>query len=171
MTTTELATEPSDDGQKATPNQPKQTKADKKPSTTALIIDDEPANRDFLLRLIEQVKYTTVGAGSGKEARQLLAGMKQAPRLIVVDRELPDCEGIELLKQFRKDYPESLLVMATMHDDLAVIREAFECGCNVFLVKPHGFMELFKRLSRLDDDPEALNNLVIDRMGVRAFRR
>jgi hypothetical protein len=58
-----------------------------------------------------------------------------------------------------------------MHDDLALIREAFESGCNVFLVKPHGFMELFKRLSRLDDDPEALDNLVIDRMGVRAFRR
>jgi DNA-binding NarL/FixJ family response regulator len=84
---------------------------------------------------------------------------------------LPDCGGIELLKEFRKDYPESLIVMATMHDDLALIREAFESGCNVFLVKPHGFMELFKRLSRLDDDPEALDNLVIDRMGVRAFRR
>jgi two-component system response regulator DesR len=138
---------------------------------TALIIDDEPANRDFLLRLIEQANYTTVGAGSGKEATNTLKRMEHPPRVIVIDRELPDVEGIELLQQLRKDYPECLIIMATMHDDMPLIRQAFECGCNVFLVKPHGFMELYKRLSGLDEDPSTLDNLIIDRMGVRPFRR
>jgi len=146
-------------------------KKDAQKNLTALIIDDEPANRDFLLRLIEQANYTTHGAGSGKEATSTLDKLEHPPRLIVIDRELPDCEGIELLQQMRKDYPESLIVMATMHDDLPLIRQAFEYGCNVFLVKPHGFMELYKRLTGLEEDPSRLDNLIIDRMGVRPFRR
>ena len=136
----------------------------------AIIIDDEPANRDFLQRLIEQANFTTLGAGTCKQAREHLTSLKQTPSLIIVDQELPDMQGIELLKQLRVSHPQTLLVMATMHDDLPTIRQAFESGCNVYLVKPHGFMELYKRLSAADGDWTTLDNIIIDRMGVRAFR-
>jgi len=50
----------------------------------------------------------------------------------------------------RAEYPDSLLVMATMHDDRTLIDQAFVAGVDVFLVKPHGFMELYRRLQEVD---------------------
>ena len=55
-------------------------------------------------------------------------------------------------------------------DERALMAQAFENGCNVFLVKPHGFMELFKRLQETGPDPEQLNHLVIDQYGLRPYR-
>lgn len=136
----------------------------------AIVIDDEPANRDFLERLIQQAKYETRGASSGAEARMIMSTLASAPAVVLIDSELPDVKGVDLLAEFRQKYPATRLVMATMLDDREVIRKAFDNGCDVFLVKPHGFMELFKRLQRLDTDPTCLNRLIIDIYGTRDFK-
>jgi CheY-like chemotaxis protein len=137
----------------------------------ALVIDDEPANRDFLVRLIAQAKYESHGAASGKEGLDLAKEMTHAPLLIVIDGELPDINGLELIHQFRLMFPApTKLVMATMHDNPTMIHKAFEQGCDAFLVKPHGFMELYKRLLTLPDDPSAIQRIVIDKYGIRPFK-
>jgi DNA-binding response OmpR family regulator len=136
----------------------------------AIIIDDEPANRDFLVRLIQQAGYDCKGAASGKETRKILEELGGAPGIMFIDSELPDVKGVELVREFRKSYPETRLVMATMLDDRDLIRKAFEVGCDVFLVKPHGFMELFKRLQRLENEPDVLSKIIIDVYGPRDFK-
>lgn len=136
----------------------------------AIILDDEPANRDFLVRLIEQAQYQTLGAASGAEAVKIAEEQPTPPDLFIVDSQLPDIKGVDLITLFREKYPESKIIMATMLDDRALIQEAFKNGCDVFLVKPHGFMELFKRLQKLATEPDALHKLVIDTLGVRSFR-
>jgi len=57
-----------------------------------------------------------------------------------------------------------------MHDDMGTIRQAFENGCDSFLVKPHGFMELFKRLQMLCEDSTCLDQKIFNKYGVRDFR-
>lgn len=136
----------------------------------AVIIDDEPANRDFLLRLVEQASFKTVGAASGEEAMRVAGALEVDPMLLIIDSRLPDVEGTELIKTFREKYPAALLVMATMLDDRDLIERAFNHGVDVFLVKPHGFMELFKRLQNLAESPDALKRLIIDNLGARPFR-
>ena len=142
-------------------------KVEEKKLLTAVIVDDEPANRDFLVRLIQQAKYETRGAGSGAEALEQAAELAIKPSLFFIDFELPDMQGAELLKKVRELYPDAKTIMATMHDDRAIIRNSFEIGCTAFLVKPHGFMELLKRLQ---SDPESLEHKVFDKYGVRDFR-
>ncbi len=136
----------------------------------AVILDDEPANRDFLMRLIEQANYTTHGASYGQEAIKVAEQLPTAPSIIVIDSQLPDINGTDLIKVFRERYPKAKLIMATMLDERNLMRTAFEHGCDVFLVKPHGFMELFKRLQSLSQDPTCLEQLVIDGNGVRPFK-
>jgi CheY-like chemotaxis protein len=136
----------------------------------AIVIDDEPANRDFLTRLIAQASYTTKGAASGKEAISLTEELDGAPMVIVIDSELPDTSGMELLRRFRPLYPQTKIIMATMHDNPSLIHEAFAAGCNAFVVKPHGFMDLFKRLQVLPGDMSVLEKIVFDRYGVREFK-
>jgi len=139
----------------------------------AVVVDDEPANRDFLVRLLEQAKFTVEGAVSGKQTLEIAERLGEQVKLVMVDQVLPDIKGIELLRTLRKKLPDAKLVMATMHDELNMMREAFGAGCTAFLVKPHGFMELFKRVQNVTEDTDCLDDLdglIFDQLGPRPWR-
>lgn len=136
----------------------------------ALAVDDAPANREFLERLLGGAKFRVYPAGSGAAALNIIQDLP-ALTLAVVDMKLPDMSGLHLIRHLRQRYPETLLVIATMYDERSLMEEAFNTGCNIFLVKPHGFMELFQRL--MAQDAKDLFNgpkLVIDQFGPRTFK-
>ena len=136
----------------------------------ALIVDDVAANREFLERLLGGAKFKTLAARNGTTALQLVAQMDTLP-LAMVDMKLPDMSGLELIGKLRQKFPEAYLVVASMYDERSRMEHAFAVGCNVYLVKPYGFMELFKRL--MQDGPETLRNaipLIIDQYGPRQFK-
>jgi len=135
----------------------------------ALVVDDEPANRDFLERLLQTASFKVVGASSAAEA---FAAAKAVPALALalVDHELPDATGLEVILTLRASYPDALLVMATMHDDRPLIDLAFASGVDVFLVKPHGFMELYRRLKEAETNTASLRRLIIDQYGPRPYK-
>ena len=84
---------------------------------------------------------------------------------------MPDMRGLEVTIALRERFPKALIVIATMYDAYSLMEEAFTKGCNVFLVKPHGFMELFKRLTTMEmDELRATQRLVIDQYGPREFK-
>lgn len=113
--------------------------------------------------------YSVTGAGSAEEALRKIAAMPRLA-LALVDQELPDVRGVELIRTLRAGHADSLLVMATMHDGRDLIEEAFAAGVDVYLVKPHGFMELFKRLKENASDIAELRRLIIDQYGPRPFK-
>jgi CheY-like chemotaxis protein len=135
----------------------------------AIVIDDEPANRDFLERLMALAGFTVTGAGSAEEALRKIGEMPRLA-LALVDQELPDIRGVDLIRSLRAGHADALLVMATMHDGRDLIDESFAAGVDVYLVKPHGFMELFKRLQGATPDLTELRRLVIDQFGPRPFK-
>ncbi len=147
------------------------TAADEKsaPVNSALVVDDEPANRDFLVRLLEQAKMKVHGASSAAEALKLVEGIDDIT-LVVIDNKLPDMDGVDLLIQLRKRYPGARMIMATMLDERQLMTKAFDNGCDVFLVKPHGFMELFRRVQMPGCGENNLNRLIIDQYGPRPYR-
>lgn len=133
----------------------------------ALVVDDTPANLDFLERLLLMANFEIRGASTYKQAMEQIADLDELA-LAVVDIQLPDSNGLRLTEDLRKKYPDAYLVVATMYDERSLIDRVFNRGGNVYLVKPHGFMELYKRLTtnpieklRKDD------HLVIDQYGPR----
>jgi DNA-binding NarL/FixJ family response regulator len=74
------------------------------------------------------------------------------------------------LIKLRQRYPAARMVMATMLDERALMAKAFENGCNVFLVKPHGIMELFRRIQQHGTEDEEMNRMIIDQYGPRPYR-
>ncbi|MCU0500101.1 MAG: response regulator [Anaerolineae bacterium] len=135
----------------------------------ALVVDDNPANRDFLERLMSMAGFQVSGAMTGQAALDACADCTDL-KLALIDMELPDMNGIQLTSRLREMYPKALLVVATMHDERSLMESVFLKGGNIFLVKPHGFMELFKRLTTVDlavlREAEAM---VIDQYGPRPF--
>jgi CheY-like chemotaxis protein len=135
----------------------------------ALIVDDTPANRDFLERLISHAGYQVLGVPSGSAALEQVTTFTQLD-LALVDMQLPDMNGLRLTADLRERFPQAYLVIATMYDDRSMMQSAFARGCNVFLVKPHGFMELFKRLTTMDMNQLREGPfLLIDQYGPRPF--
>ncbi len=134
----------------------------------ALVIEDEPANQDFFVRLFRQAGFEVCAATTGQEALALAHQMPDL-MLVAVDLQLPDVPGLELVEQLRGLLPGALLLVTTMWDEPDMISRAFENGCDVFLVKPHGFMELFRRLRELPAGRDQLTRVVIDQYGLRPY--
>ncbi len=136
----------------------------------ALVVDDVGANREFVVRLLNGAKYKVLSASTGTTALQLIALEDDLP-LAIIDMKLPDMSGLDLIVELHKKFPKSYLVVASMYDERSKIEKAFEAGCNVYIVKPHGFMELYKRLSQselgtLCTQPPT----VIDQYGPRIYK-
>jgi two-component system, cell cycle sensor histidine kinase and response regulator CckA len=135
----------------------------------ALVVDDTPANRDFLERLLIAAHFSVLGADRVKSALDKVKGLATLD-LALVDMQLPDMNGLVLAAELRQLFPKAYIVIATMYDDRSLMQNAFSKGCNVFLVKPHGFMELFKRLTT--NDIATLRDgpcMLIDQYGPRPF--
>jgi DNA-binding NarL/FixJ family response regulator len=78
--------------------------------------------------------------------------------------------GLQLVIQLRQRFPNVCLIIATIHDEHSLMESAFANSCNAFLVKPHGFMELFKRLNTSNMQDFFADSLVIDQYGPRPFQ-
>ncbi len=135
----------------------------------ALVVDDNLANRDFLERLMVSAGFDVVSACTGQEA--LVYAQNQTELLLaLLDMELPDMNGIQLTAALRARHPQAYIVVATMHDDYSIIESSMRKGANVFLVKPHGFMELYRRLTTTDFSTlREQGAVIIDQYGVRPF--
>lgn len=135
----------------------------------ALIVEDTAANRMFFERLLMQAGFEVVGVETGQAALEQADTMDNL-HLAVLDMEIPDINGLELTVRLRKQYPDACIIIATMHDERSLMQSAFDKGCDVFLVKPHGFMELFKRLTTEGSAGLHANRpLIIDQFGPRPF--
>ncbi len=138
-------------------------------SQKALVVDDTPANRDFLERLLTQAGFDVVGAGNGAVALALAEKLSELP-LAIIDMQLPDINGLHLTYKLRRMFPRMYIVVATMHDEASLMDSVFQKGGNCFIVKPHGFMDLYKRLTSAgiaqmrNEGP-----LIYDRHGLRQY--
>ncbi len=135
----------------------------------ALIVDDTHANRDFLERLLKQARFEIFGASTGKQAMQHIAEVDDIS-LALVDMQLPDASGLQITQMIRARFPKAYIVVATMHDERSLMADVFRVGGNCFLVKPHGFMELFRRVTTMSlDHLRDGDCTVIDQYGPRTF--
>ncbi len=136
----------------------------------ALVVDDVGANREFVERLLNGAKFKVLPASTGKAALQIISQHDDLA-MAIVDMKLPDMSGLELITQLRGKFTSAYLVVASMYDERSTMDKAFAAGCNVYLVKPHGFMELYQRLMRSElsvllQDPRS----IIDQYGPRIFK-
>jgi DNA-binding response OmpR family regulator len=109
---------------------------------TILIVEDDEATRVGLLVLLAEAGYRTIGAGTLKQATELLA--QQDPDLMVVDVRLGGDNGLQLVAMAIKPVPA---IVTTAFADPILEAEARQLGAD-FLVKPlspKALLELIER--------------------------
>lgn len=100
-----------------------------------LIVDDHPLFRRGLLAYIEGLAAFNVVADVGS-ANECIACVQSLPvDIVLLDLNLPDHDGFQLLPKLAKDFDSIKIAVLTMHDEIAYARRAFDLGADAYLVK------------------------------------
>lgn len=109
-----------------------------------LVIEDEPGISGFLKQGLEEESYAVDVAEDGKKGLQMaLSGEYD---LLLVDWMLPGMSGIEITRNFRKEFPHTPLIFLTAKDTTDELVFALEAGANDYIRKPFHFEELLARI-------------------------
>ena len=105
------------------------------PPARILLVDDHELFREGLAGLVNaQDDLTVVGqAGDGLEALTLARDLQ--PDLIVMDINMPICDGLEATRLIREALPEVRIVMLTVHDLDEKLFAAIKAGANGYMLK------------------------------------
>ena len=100
---------------------------------TILVVDDEPAQRQFLSGSLSR-EYAVVAAADGSEAVQLLS--RRSFNLVITDERMPGMGGIELIRWMREKSPETPIIVLTAYGSVETAVEAIKLGAEEYLIKP-----------------------------------
>lgn len=109
-----------------------------------LIVDDEPEARYLLRSLLNEIKYVEVIGEASNSENALYLLVEHYPDLILLDINLPEKTGMDLVKLIRKRNIDVPVVFISAYEEYAI--EAIRNGVYDFLLKPV--------------DPEALKKLI-----------
>jgi two-component system, LytTR family, response regulator len=98
-----------------------------------LIVDDEPAARTGLIRLCERAPDMRVVGEAGTGAKAIEAVESLRPDLMLLDADLPDMSGFDVLRALRRRHKRRTILITTNAQDAP---GAFAAGALDFLVKP-----------------------------------
>jgi two-component system chemotaxis response regulator CheY len=110
----------------------------------AIVVDDSRAMRMLMGRLLKDIGFAVDEAGDGSQAlerlrERLTPACADGPvQLALVDWNMPEMSGIELVEAVRADpaFSSLRIVMVTTETELSQVSRALEAGADEYLMKP-----------------------------------
>jgi CheY-like chemotaxis protein len=127
-------------------------------SVSILVVDDEPdvaeLFRQHFRREARDGTYVMHFANSGEGAlEQLTQGIEPTLIVILSDINMPEMDGLELLREIKQRRPDLPVLMVTAYGDDERRRRASDLGASEFLTKPVDFDHLKTQLRQLATPP------------------
>jgi len=111
-------------------------------------LEDQQAQAELVISWLEDRGYEVFHSATGAEFIKTL--VDNPVDLLVLDWQLPDMEGVEVLRNIRQQLQiDAPVIFATQRDAETDIVRALECGADDYLVKPLRQAELLARLEAL----------------------
>tara|TARA_R110002049_G_scaffold125972_4_gene281613 strand:- start:82 stop:750 length:669 start_codon:yes stop_codon:yes gene_type:complete len=110
-----------------------------------ILVDDHKLIRDGIKSYLnsERDKYSLIGeAENGKEALLKIAELK--PDLVITDLNMPVMDGLELIKELKKNHAEIKIIVLSMVDEAQYIKQVLKLGANGYLLKNSGSEDVKK---------------------------
>ena len=112
-----------------------------------LLVDDEDSLRTIMKDELINQGYDVVDADNGDTALEILK--KKHQDVVILDIRMEGIDGLEVLKEIRKEKLADKVIMLTGVDELKIARDSLELGANDFMSKPFQFQNLFACIQRV----------------------
>lgn len=99
-----------------------------------LLVDDEDGIRKVLGISLADIGYQVFTAENGQKALEIFR--KESPPIILTDIKMPVMNGIDLLKQIKKENPDAEVIMLTGHGDMELAIKCLKLEATDFITKP-----------------------------------
>ncbi|HYO55534.1 sigma-54 dependent transcriptional regulator [Archangium sp.] len=126
-------------------------------TTSLLLVDDDRTFSSLAASVLTQEGFQVRTARSLHETRTALA--REAPDLVILDRRLPDGDGLTFLPELRAQLPGTVVLLVTAHGDIASAVEAIKAGARDYLAKPVELDDLVLRARRAAQDVQLQERL------------
>jgi len=123
-----------------------------------LIVDDNGTMRALLrgiLRSDGSSDYEVVGSASDCEMAMEQA-LKLRPDIICLDIQMPKGNGLDVLKQIRKELPQTVVLMVTGSSDSATVKAALDAGASGYIIKPFNSATVLTMIGEAVEKSQAL---------------
>lgn len=124
-----------------------------------LIIEDDHKIANAIKKGLEQESYAVDLSFNGKDG--LGAALTINFDLIILDRMLPEVDGIEICRAIRGKENQTPIIMLTAKDKISDRVEGLNAGADDYLVKPFAFEELLARVRALMRRPAVLTDSIL----------
>jgi DNA-binding NtrC family response regulator len=99
-----------------------------------LVVDDEMIVCESCERILKEEGYEVECALSGREAFEKMKGNPYD--IVITDLKMPGIDGMEVLRTFRKEYPDAIIIMITGFSTVETAVEAMRLGAFDYIPKP-----------------------------------
>ena len=115
-------------------------------TTNVLLVDDEVPFVETMTKRLSKRNLTILQAYSGPEALEVLK--RKNVDVVILDVKMPGMDGIEVLREIKKDHPLVEVVMLTGHATIETGIEGMKLGAFDYLLKPIKLEELLVKLAQ-----------------------
>src|SRR3954451_15350677 len=112
-----------------------------------LVVDDEPAVRESIERVLRHDGFEVAVASDGREAVRRVAVVR--PDVVLLDVLMPQIDGLEVCRRMRDTGDRTPVLMLTARDAVNDRVAGLEAGADDYLAKPFALEELLARVRAL----------------------
>jgi len=123
---------------------------------TILLVEDDPKTALFVTEALQRQAHTVRWAATGADG--LYQARNDETQLVIIDRMLPQMDGLSLLKRLRQDGYCGPTLMLTAMGDVDDRVEGLEAGADDYVSKPFAISELLARVNALLRRPAFLGD-------------
>jgi DNA-binding NarL/FixJ family response regulator len=129
-----------------------------------LIVDDHALMRDGLRHILEKATgFHVVGeAADGLAALNL--GRNTPAQVMLVDLSMPGRNGLEVVRQLKKENASVRTIMLTMHGEHQYAERAFKCGARGYLTKESAMTDLVTAITKVANGGVYLSPAMAERL-------
>lgn len=136
-----------------------------------MLVDDHALIREGIRQLIEMDGSISVVA-EAKDGIECLSILKKVkPDIILLDINMPNRNGIEVLQELRNSNNNTKVLMLTVHNEVEYLVKAVDIGVNGYILKDAGFAELKKAIHAIIDGENYIQPNLIPALNSRLVAR
>lgn len=123
-----------------------------------LIVDDDRSLCHFLTKALSKKEYKVISCHSAGEAMKVISGRETD--LILLDNKLPDRNGIEILKEIKRELPKVPIIIMTAFGTTETAIEAMRLGAFDYILKPFELDEMSELVDKGLEAHKLMNRAV-----------